>query len=200
MGAAYDSSTVYMYTLTYNSGSSCEICSACNGEVVSGCTKFSDTVCESDIESDSKEETSDSGSLSCDTKVVVLIDSSMESSSSSATDQSSNGLDGSFVGDVELRDAGYFFPGDDDTYIDFGSEVLFNGWTAITVYARVFPESLMENSDPNGHTTDQNIIIHTAGEAENDNFGLSVTTSYTTCYVSTSFQYFIHTVVTQSDL
>ena len=122
----------------------------------------------------------------CNGAPVLALDSATESSLSSATDQSTNGLDGTFVGGVELTDTGYYFDGNDDTYIDFNT-VLFNGWSQITVYTRVFPESLMDNTDPNGHTTDQNIIIHTAGEAENDNFGISVTTSYTTCYVSLIF-------------
>ena len=131
---------------------------------------------------------------------VLVIDSSIETSSSSATDQSGNSLDGSFAGGVELRDAGYFFDGDDNTYIDFGDTVLFNGWTAITVYTRVFPESLMENTDPNGHTTNQNIIIHTAGDAGNDNFGISVTTSYTTCYVSLDISITINLLCIKFDI
>ena len=47
----------------------------------------------------------------CNGAPVLALDSATESSLSSATDQSTNGLDGTFVGGVELREDGYYFDG-----------------------------------------------------------------------------------------
>lgn len=117
-----------------------------------------------------------------------------ESSGSTAVDETTNGHDGTYNGPTlgasgalaEDTDTAASFDGVDD-YVDIGNK-FFGGWGAFTVEVWVYPNTLPANSNPEGHNTDEDHIIHKAGSGD-DNFGLTIADGGTAFYIDTGTAY-----------
>ena len=117
---------------------------------------------------------------------VLYLDYSCQSSTPAIWKDESTGnrIQCGQSGDTSLTSDGYSFPGRTDAYFDCGDNVV-DGLSEFTVAAWARPTSLFSNTNPTGHNANENVIIHKAGQGD-DNLGLTLNNGKMTCYIDTN--------------